>query len=116
MAGVLLTSCGSDSARVEVRGLLTGVVYSAPTCPVERLDSPCAPRPVSGAAVVAFSGHERRGATRTGADGRFQLALPYGRYTIQATNAGGYPSTASKKIDLRAASASVELIVDSGIR
>lgn len=117
-AVLLITSCSSSHGQpVEsVDGVVTGTVYSAPSCPLERANSPCPPRPVAGAAVVAFVGHRRRAATHTGGDGRFRLELSYGRYTIRATNVGPYASTASKTVDVSAVPISIEITVDSGIR
>lgn len=97
-------------------GVVTGIVYSEPSCPVERADSPCPPGPVAGAAVVASVGQRRRAATHTGGDGRFRLELSYGRYTIRVTNVGAYASTTSKTVDVSVVPISIELTVDSGIR
>ena len=116
ITAVLLTACGSGTAGSAQRALLVGTVYAAPTCPVERIGSPCPPRPVVGATVVAYRGSEAVGTTRTSASGRFQLSLPIGSYTIRATNIGGYASTATKDVYLGATGASVDLTVDSGIR
>jgi hypothetical protein len=115
---LLLSSCSSspsDGTR-SASGVVTGVVYSAPSCPVESIESPCLPRPVADAEVLAYQGQHQRAATRTGSDGRFQLDLPYGHYTIQATNVGGYGSTAQTDVEVSATPISVELTVDSGIR
>jgi hypothetical protein len=117
-AVLLLTSCSSspsDRTR-SAYGAVTGIVYSAPSCPVERIDSPCPPRPIPSGEVVAYQGRHQQAATRTGNDGRFQFDLPYGHYTIRATNVGGYTSTAHTDVDVSATPTSVELTVDSGIR
>jgi hypothetical protein len=117
-AVLLLSSCNSSSGdgTGSATGVVTGIVYSAPSCPVERIGSPCPPRAVANAEVLAYQGEHRRAATRTGSDGRFQLDVPYGHYTVQATNVGGYGSTARADVDVSARPISVELTVDSGIR
>lgn len=117
-AVLLLSACsnGAGEAPRSAHSIVTGIVYSAPSCPVERAESPCPPRPLAGAEVAAYSGPNRRGATHTGVDGRFQLDLTYGHYTIRATNVGGLASTASTDVDVSAVPTSVELTVDSGIR
>ena len=115
-AVMLLSACSSGTAGSAQTALLVGTVYAAPTCPVERISSPCPPRPVVGATVVAYRGSQPAGTTRTGAGGRFQLRLSVGSYTIRATNIGGYASTATKDVYLTATGASVDLTVDSGIR
>ena len=117
-AVLLVTSCTSSRGQVveSVDGVVTGTVYSAPSCPVERADSPCPPRPVAGAEVVAAIGQRRRAATHSRSDGRFRLELSYGRYTLRATNVGPYASTTSKTVDVSAVPISIDLTVDSGIR
>jgi hypothetical protein len=113
----LLSACGTSAGGPRsASGAVTGVVYAAPSCPTERVNSPCPPRPVAGAEVVAFQSQHRRGATHTGNDGRFRLDLDFGHYTIRATNAGGYGSTTTTEVDISASRVSVELTVDSGIR
>ena len=96
-------------------GTVAGTVLSAPSCPVERLASPCPPRPVVGA-TVAFRGPTSR-TVRTGAGGRFTAHVPAGTYTVTATNTGGLRTTATRTVTVRAgATVSVRLVVDSGIR
>jgi hypothetical protein len=112
----LATACASSSGSAAARGVVSGVVDSAPTCPVERIGSPCPPRPVPGAEVVALRGSKHVASTHTDGQGRFQLTLAYGHYTIRATNIGGLATTASKDVDVSAQPVSIELTVDSGIR
>ncbi|MDQ0075561.1 carboxypeptidase regulatory-like domain-containing protein [Arthrobacter oryzae] len=97
-------------------GRVTGYVLTAPVCPVERVGQQCPPRPVSRAAVVALSGEAVRGSTLTDMEGAFSLTLPEGRYVIQATNVGGYASTASEPVVVSDTPVHITLIVDSGIR
>jgi hypothetical protein len=114
----LLAACGSsaDGGASSASGAVTGVVYAAPSCPVQPVDSPCPRLPVAGAEVVAFQSQHRRASTHTGNDGRFRLDLAYGHYTIRATNVGGYGSTTTTEVDISATPVSIELTVDSGIR
>jgi hypothetical protein len=49
-------------------------------------------------------------------EGAFSLTLPEGRYVIQATNVGGYASTASEPVVVSDTPVHITLIVDSGIR
>ena len=113
----LLSACGSSAGGAgSASGAVTGAVYAAPSCPTERVASPCPPRPVAGAEVVAIQSQRERASTHTGNDGRFRLDLAYGHYTIRATNAGGYSSTTTAEVDIHATPVSVQLTVDSGIR
>ena len=116
VAVLLLCGC-TESGRVAGHsGLVTGYVLTGPVCPVERVGHECPPRPVSGAAVVALDGDAVRGTAFTDTAGAFSLALPDGRYVIEATNVGGYASTASKPVIISENPVQITLIVDSGIR
>jgi len=113
----LLAACGSSAdGASSASGAVTGLVYAAPSCPVQPVDSPCPRLPVAGAEVAAFQGQHRLASTHTGNDGRFRLDLAYGHYTIRATNVGGYHSTTTTEVDISATPVSIELTVDSGIR
>jgi hypothetical protein len=116
-ATMLVCGCAGQSGQVpDQSGRVTGYVLTAPVCPVERVGQQCPPRPVSRAAVVALSGEAVRGSTLTDTEGAFSLTLPEGRYVIQATNVGGYASTASEPVVVSDTPVHITLIVDSGIR
>ena len=110
-----LTACGS-SAATQRNGAVTGTVRSAPSCPVERINSPCPPRPVDGGLVDALVNGQVRAHTHTDSSGRFHLSLPYGSYTIRATNVGALRTTATRTVHVRRATVAITLVVDSGIR
>ena len=112
---VVLTGCGpvADGGSAVV---VTGQVLAGPSCPVERVGQPCPPRPVPDAVVIAVVGDEQRGETTSDQRGQFRLMLPPGRYTIRATNPGGYASTASDEVTVSIAPVQITLTVDSGIR
>jgi hypothetical protein len=112
---VIAVACtASTPAR---SGTLEGTVLSAPSCPVERVGSPCPPRPVAGATVEAYRGSHGVAQTATGRSGGFLLRLPAGSYLVRATNVGGYRSTAATQVTVSAdRPVSVTLTVDSGIR
>lgn len=119
VAGVLLaaSACASSGRSGEAQAAVVGRVLSAPSCPVERSGSPCPPRPVVGASVVAVRDGDVAASTHTTAGGRFRLALRPGRYLIRATNVGGLATTAEKPVVLTAgARQRLILTVDSGIR
>lgn len=97
-------------------GVVTGVVLTAPMCPVERVGQECPPRPVPGAAVVALDGEAARGSTQTDGTGAFRLTLPDGEYVIKASNIGGYVSTATETVVISETPVQITLVVDSGIR
>ncbi len=79
-APVTVTPVPAGASGVE------GIVLVGPTCPVERIDSPCPDRPAAvtlAAYVGAPAGGQIAGTAASGADGRFRLALPPGTYTLQ---------------------------------
>ncbi len=109
---------GSPSPGGPAHGFIRGRVLASPSCPVEVAGKPCPPRPVAGAAVSATPSEGAGGAAATVTDdrGRFRLEVASGRYTVEATNPGGYPSTASTQVVVDAGTVRVTLHLDSGIR
>jgi hypothetical protein len=96
---------------------VVGRVVSAPSCPVERADSPCPPRPVVGATVAALRGQHVVASTRTAAGGRFRLSLAPGSYLVRATNRGPLATSAQARVVLtKGQTKQLTLTVDSGIR
>jgi len=72
---------------------------------------------VTNASVQALQHGRVVTTARTDSAGGFRLALTPGGYTILATNPGGYTSTAQRDVSVRAGkTATVDLVVDSGIR
>ena len=79
----------------------------------------CPPRPVEGATVVALQHGHVITSTHTDAEGRFMLRIPAGPCVVRATNAGGYASTAQRRLVLdghEGPAVVIRLVVDSGIR
>jgi hypothetical protein len=119
LAGLLsaATACAGGSVAPSERGTVSGIVLSAPSCPVERSGTPCPPRVVPGAEVTARHGAATVSRVRAGADGRFTIGLEPGSYTIVARAGGGIGSTASADVTVAPGrTADVTLTVDSGIR
>src|SRR5438309_9747403 len=65
-----------------------GTVSASPTCPVERVDQPCPPRPVETDVRVMRGDGTVAAQTHSGADGRFRVDVAPGRYRLEAD----YPS------------------------
>jgi hypothetical protein len=113
---LLLAACSTSAVTGRPRGFVTGLVYSAPTCPVERAGHPCPPARVRGAVVVARSRGREVATTRTDGAGRFTIYLRPGRYRVVATNIGGYVSRAARTVTVNTTRVTITLTVDSGIR
>jgi len=70
---------------------LRGTVSAGPTCPVQRVDSPCPPSLLA-VQVEATDAAGRIVATaRSGTDGRYEMALPPGTYVLKVVGTGPFP-------------------------
>jgi len=115
--GLLLTflACGGTSAPGSHSGIF-GTVTAGPTCPVERVGSPCPPVPWVGV-VRATNGAGDGTETRTDDRGNYALTLEAGTYEVVAVTDGGPPTGEPVTIDVRpGVSTRVDLTVDTGIR
>jgi hypothetical protein len=97
---------------------IEGIVLLGPTCPVQRVDSPCPDRPysatidivqaVSGAAVTAFT---------SGADGRFMVELAPGTYRLVPRTTGTLPRGVEQTVTVADGLVTrVQVSYDTGIR
>jgi hypothetical protein len=91
-------------------------VLQAPTCPVERADSPCPPGPVPSARITVLRGSSVVARLGTDVHGRCVVRVAPGHYVVQAARVTGLFGRAHKDVDVGGAPASVTLVLDSGIR
>jgi hypothetical protein len=112
-----VAACGARGpASSQQEATVTGHVRSAPSCPVERLGTPCPPRAAARALVELRSGDRTVASTRTDDTGRYVLRAGPGDYVVRATGAG-FGATAERAVHLDpGGTATVDLRVDSGIR
>jgi hypothetical protein len=119
MLSLSLAACGgSTSTGTPPTATLAGRVTAGPTCPVERLDHPCPPAPVS-ATVQARSRKGGRvvASTRTDADGRYRLRLRAGAYTLVAVTTKPFPRCSPVNVTARANhTVRAAIVCDTGIR
>ena len=96
---------------------IEGLVTIGPTCPVQRIDSPCPDRPYE-AAVIVLDGNRRKVAeVRSDADGRFRVLLPPGAYTLSPQSPGILPRAGEQTVTVVPGMlTSVMIQYDSGIR
>lgn len=96
---------------------IEGTVTIGPTCPVQRIDSPCPDRPYQ-ATITALDGADRKVAeARSGADGRFRLLLPAGTYTLRPESSGAFPHAREQSVAVENGRITpVQIVFDSGIR
>jgi hypothetical protein len=85
------STVASTAVPAAAAGRLVGVVLAGPTCPVERADKPCPPRPVDAAIEVTNPAGGVVASTRTNAAGRYHITLPAGPYRVVASTGAGLP-------------------------
>ncbi len=116
LAGAL-AACGSGAAVPADSGV-RGRVWIGPMCPVVQEGVPCPDRPFAARIRVLRDG-KVVATTRSGADGRFRVALAPGRYVLDPVDPDrGAPPTSSP-LPVRVAAhrfTQVRLVFDSGIR
>ena len=61
---------------------VAGTVTASPTCPVERIDDPCPPHPVSAPIDLQDAQAKTVASTTSAADGTYALSAPPGEYTL----------------------------------
>jgi hypothetical protein len=118
---LLLTACGSGSSAGDddPGSGVRGRVLLGPTCPVEMVGSPCPDEPVAGVEVRAIRDGESVAEATSDAQGRFELLLDPGTYTLEAVVGPDTPGMFAKPFDVTVTSgAFVDVVVpvDSGIR
>ena len=94
-----------------------GYITAGPTCPVERPDQPCPPRPVVAHIQAQDPSGRDVGATDSDSGGGYLLALPPGTYTLTATTGTAWPHCQPAQVIVRAGSPTrADISCDTGIR
>jgi hypothetical protein len=117
---LLLTSCGPSDSRLDSAASgVRGRVLLGPTCPVVQEGSPCPDEPVEDVVVRASSDGETVAEATSGSGGRFEIALPPGRYTLEAVIGPDGPGMFAKPVEVTVSAGTfvdVVVPVDTGIR
>lgn len=96
---------------------IDGTVTIGPTCPVQRVESPCPDRPYEASITVLDAAGRQVAETRSNANGRFRLALPPGAYTLVPQATGTPPTAQEQTVTVVAGGfTAVQIAYDSGIR
>jgi Carboxypeptidase regulatory-like domain len=103
------------------QGTLHGTVVAGPTCPVERAEDPCPPKPVPGREVeITSPAGEVVATVTTDGQGHFQVVLAPGTYTVFVVGtAGALGSGRAGRVQatVRAGqTTAVTIALDTGIR
>ncbi len=95
---------------------IAGIVTIGPTCPVERIDSPCPDRPYE-ARITIWQGDILVAETRSGPDGRFTVRLSPGEYRVVGESGDTFPHGSEVTVTVTEGHvAPIEIRFDSGIR
>src|SRR5207302_11452205 len=81
-----MAACGTPAAQPGTG--IRGVVQSGPTCPVERINSPCPPHPLAATIVVRDAAGHELARTHSAADGHFTVDVAPGTYTVVGLTIG----------------------------
>ena len=95
---------------------IAGIATIGPTCPVERIDSPCPDRPYE-ARITIWQGDTMVAETRSGSDGRFIVRLSPGEYRVVGESGATFPRGSEVTVTVIEGHVTpVEIRFDSGIR
>jgi hypothetical protein len=117
LMAMVVVACANGAAGDGTSGV-RGIVLIGPQCPVQTQGQPCPDVPFASEVRVLDRDGDEVARAPTGADGRFELALAPGEYTVEAAlEEGGPPSAVPQWVTVGAGMfVDVELAVDSGIR
>jgi hypothetical protein len=94
-----------------------GYVTAGPTCPVERAEQPCPPRPVIAQIEARNSAGSLVAAGQSDAAGRYSLGLQPGRYTLTVSTAEIFPRCPVVDVTVgEGAPTRADISCDTGIR
>ena len=95
---------------------IAGTVTLGPTCPVQRIDSPCPDRPYE-ARLTLWRNGDKIAETRSGADGRFRFDVPAGTYLLIGESVSTLPRGSEQEVRVVDGQVTtVRVSYDSGIR
>ncbi len=95
---------------------IAGTVTIGPSCPVQRIDSPCPDRPYA-ATITIWQEGRKTTETRSDASGHFVAELAPGTYRVVGESAGAFPRGVEVTATVeRGRLTPVQLQYDSGIR
>jgi hypothetical protein len=139
VAGLALTACGTgprgdsggptpsststtgDSSTTSTSSAGSGVdgtVNASPTCPVERADEPCPPRPVQTQVRVVRADGSVAAKANSDVAGRFRVEVSPGRYRLEADYPSG-PGSGCTPVDVVVEAGNfthADIDCDTGIR
>jgi hypothetical protein len=110
---------GSGGTSSALDSGIRGQVLVGPMCPVQRAGSPCPDRPIAALVEVLDGQGNVVASTHSGDDGRFEVEVEPGSYTVRPTPGGttGFPTGRDTQVVVPPHQVvEVTLSMDSGIR
>jgi hypothetical protein len=96
---------------------IVGQIFVGPTCPVERLDSPCPDRTYRGTIEILDLDRHEVARVRADENGRFQFALKPGAYILHPLSPNIMPRGIEQTVSVEPDTyTTVRVEYDSGIR
>lgn len=113
-------STSTSASTPTTQGTVNGLVVAGPSCPVERADQPCPPKPVPDRVVmIETTGGKVVTHVTTDQKGRFTVTLAPGTYDLQVLpGASLYPVQRQRQqvTVVVGKTVQVQVMLDSGIR
>jgi hypothetical protein len=119
---VALVACaesGGSGGTPSELGTIHGIVLAGPTCPVERVGSPCPDRPMAGVEIAALLDGRVAGTAVSDSDGAFALHLPPGTYALKSVvepEGPGLYSQPTSVVVKQGETVAATVLLDTGIR
>jgi hypothetical protein len=96
---------------------IEGQALIGPTCPVEQEGMDCSDQPYQATATIFDESGNALTTFETGSDGRFEVVLEPGRYTLEPETGKPFPQASSQEVVVRAGEfTEVTILFDNGIR
>ena len=109
------TSTPDTAAQTGETGI-EGRVTIGPSCPVQRIDSPCPDRPYA-ARLTLWRNGDKVAETQSDAGGEFRIIVPPGDYLLIGERAGTFPRETQQPVTVTDGHLTkVQVQYDSGIR
>ena len=103
--------------RTRPTSAVTGTITAGPTCPVETIDHPCPPRPVSAGVAAQRRGGGVAARTHSDSNGRYAMRLAPGRYTLVVQTGSRFPYCPPTNVTVtRGQVVTADISCDTGIR
>jgi hypothetical protein len=117
LAVLVLAACAA-TAGTPAAGNVTGHVYGEPGCPVQRAESPCPPRLMSGMTLNFRSGAGSVESTKTDSNGAYSIELAPGSWKVTlVAQPSGRLLRGPTQVSVAAGKVTMaDFTVDSGIR